>query len=83
MGESRPNVNKGKYMERGLPAKLLRLYGAVGNERLELTRAQLCAHFGCSVANLSMAVIKLADEGLLETVKVVRRPVPGQPKAKL
>jgi hypothetical protein len=73
---NRPNVNKGRYMERGLPAKLLRLFNGPNGENLEMTRLQLCAHFGCTLPNLCMAISKLRDEGQLQSVSLVRKPKP-------
>jgi Fic family protein len=66
------NPRKGTYTATGLPGRLLAYFKA--NPQAELTRAQACHLFGVSRANVSMAFKKLADEGLLESVNVIRRP---------
>ena len=63
---------KGRYFAHGLPSRLLKFYEL--HPTLELTRAEICARFHTTRANVSMVVRKLIDEGRVESVNVVRLP---------
>lgn len=65
------NKTKGTYHPEGLPAKLLRYFENYPDA--ELTREQITLIFSASRANVSMVYKKLSDEGLLESVNVIRR----------